>query len=366
MGNNSTKAFRSAFTLVELLVVIAIIGILVGLLLPAVQSAREAARRMSCQNNIKQLGLALHTYISTYKRLPPGTDQRANGVHFRLMPYMEQDAIYQSYDNGQWNPAGRDWHHGSAYNVPRLNPADPTTLPNGRWAVGKPTIPNLMCPSSTDPANDISLIWGSSYGTRDKHFPSRVFSSAGYHWVWLPGPNDASGQKILSDTARTNYLFNRGYVWDDLPDGFIGPFMYSNAKVPGIPESDPQAFLNPPAQGIKVGSISDGLSNTLVFMESTGGYIPDNGGGWMGFTWGYAPFYSGFGFCPATDNPNCEVDPIGLGLSWGLPGSLHAGKAINSVHADGSVRAFSTADNTYPVFLALGGIADGTVVKFGD
>ena len=94
------------FTLVELLVVIAIIGVLVGLLLPAVQSAREAARRVSCQNNIRQVGLAAMNYHDTRNRFPSGyTQDRINGsfqghsVFYFLLPYMEENALYDSMDS---------------------------------------------------------------------------------------------------------------------------------------------------------------------------------------------------------------------------------------------------------------------------
>ena len=101
---------RQAFTLVELLVVIAIIGILVGLLLPAVQAAREAARRMQCSNNLKQIGLALHNYHDTNKKFPFGTRGGStwasagikDGTNWRLsvLPYMEQTSLYSQLNFG--------------------------------------------------------------------------------------------------------------------------------------------------------------------------------------------------------------------------------------------------------------------------
>ena len=110
------SSLRQGFTLVELLVVIAIIGVLVALLLPAVQSAREAARRMQCANNLKQIALAMHNYHDTFSRLPPGqwNNFYTNDAPWirgcwvqPILPFIEQKNLYEVYDaarktNGDW------------------------------------------------------------------------------------------------------------------------------------------------------------------------------------------------------------------------------------------------------------------------
>src|SRR5437870_8088802 len=98
MWRKSFGSSRRAFTLVELLVVIAIIGVLVALLLPAVQAARAAARRMTCANGIRQLALACHNFQNTQGVLPPwaeGTPTEYGSSHFLLLPYVEQQNVYQ-------------------------------------------------------------------------------------------------------------------------------------------------------------------------------------------------------------------------------------------------------------------------------
>ena len=196
------KFRRQAFTLVELLVVIAIIGILVGLLLPAVQAAREAARRMQCSNNLKQIGLALHNYESAYKRLPAalwgatrnktpaepgGEDDDGFGWMVSILPFIEQTNLYNTLQpNGQFgvmsNETFRNWSY-PAFPIPSILPGGDTVIPAYRcpssalpdrvpatWAipgsqlVGGGTVPNQHPASVGYATSDYKTAGGSCYG----------------------------------------------------------------------------------------------------------------------------------------------------------------------------------------------------------
>ncbi len=149
---------RQGFTLVELLVVIAIIGILVGLLLPAVQAAREAARRMSCSNNLKQFGLALHNYDSAHKAWPTGTNPHrepgwvtnySKGSQLiKLLPFMEQSPLYSQLDWIRLVGPGDGSHPGGGITFQMGN----LGYGHQAWVSVSPApsqkdLPNFRCPS---------------------------------------------------------------------------------------------------------------------------------------------------------------------------------------------------------------------------
>jgi prepilin-type N-terminal cleavage/methylation domain-containing protein/prepilin-type processing-associated H-X9-DG protein len=218
MSRFSRRAFHQGFTLVELLVVIAIIGVLVSLLLPAVQAAREAARRSQCMNNLRQIGLALHTYHDTFRLFPPsyltvpggggamGPPDPENGdagpgwtALMLLLPQIEQANLYNSFDLG--SPS---W---SAKNA----------------APSKQTVQTYLCPSAN-------------------HHPKT------YQVV-------DDGGKALATFARSNYVAHAGRedLWDlpqaDLSRIADGSF-YRNSRT-------------------RMAEIGDGLSNTIFFGEQT-------------------------------------------------------------------------------------------------
>ncbi len=236
--NRTVPHARSGFTLVELLVVIAIIGILVALLLPAVQAAREAARRMQCSNNLKQIALAVHNYESTYRKFPPG----------RLLPdWSINNAPLNSYTN---------------YNTVNQ------TLGSGHWT-GFRSVHTFILPYM-EQGNIYDLI-DFSAPTTVRMTTNGVPSNANYQAyanaadLFICPSCPFTGVKISENNYRYNFGGSTPYA------GAMNTTSNNNTTATAFGFSCQGNGAFTIGESLKAADFSDGLSNTVIFSERTKG-----------------------------------------------------------------------------------------------
>ncbi|QEF97559.1 hypothetical protein Mal15_15990 [Stieleria maiorica] len=222
---------RAGFTLVELLVVIAIIGILVGLLLPAVQAAREAARRMSCSNNFKQIGLGLHNYHSTYKNLPMNAGGTYNtgipnsgNLHndhwlswmVGVLPFIEQQGLWQQISN----PFNRD-RAGNPI-TPIFAPMGPRPW-NENYQPWLTQVPSYRCPSDpTQPVSNRVAFTNYSACIGDAIFEQQ---HSGVQSNGQPSTSGTWGDEAVSRWARGVFRARHFTKFRDIKDGLSNTIM---------------------------------------------------------------------------------------------------------------------------------------------
>jgi prepilin-type N-terminal cleavage/methylation domain-containing protein len=231
-----------AFTLVELLVVIAIIGVLVAMLLPAVQAAREAARRSQCQNNLRQVGIALHNYESANNSLPAGsgytrTEPKGTWV-VAIAPHLEQTALFNQYDFTKYSDES-----------PNLELA--ATL----------TVPVLICPSDDEAAEPILQNRRQGQGS---HNP---IVSQGLWYTGSVGPTVPERCEFDKPTSDTYRFTCQGCCWGTLwPDGT--PLTPCSETHPEGSSDTCAGMICRRHEGITFRSVTDGLANTIMAGET--------------------------------------------------------------------------------------------------
>ncbi len=302
---------RRAFTLVELLVVIAIIGILVGLLLPAVQAAREAARRMSCSNNIKQVALSAQNFHDTHNKLPYATLDRqpketvatyATGF-IQLLPFLESDAIARRWDNTQ----------------PRNSTVDSDGDGYTNAMLQQMKIPTYTCPSMSPPSGPLG-------GTENRAPASYLFSAG------------------TTDTQLYAYWSHFGMPAPPAFDGAVIP-LHSATTTPNSPNK----------RATRLVDLVDGTSNTFLLGETD--FMPrgvpsiEMGGIWA---YGYIGYSYGSTHHPFNKHNNTST-------IYGAFRSQHTGGGHFAMN-DGSVQ-FVSENIDRVIYRALSTRAGGEVVQ---
>jgi len=337
---------QRGFTLIELLVVIAIIAILIGLLLPAVQKVREAAARMTCTNNLKQIGLGVMNYESSFGYLPPSMNNRGMTADVMILPYLEQDARFRIWEPTQ-RGAGSFWCSNLQPVLRGYGPATATVF------AAEGNIKTFLCPSGVPPESAANMPQMRAWGLRGIDFPNTGA------WATLGAAPPAmstttftfTGSTItVTSTGKNNYALNIGFCSDPSgPDnGYRGPFRYNGGSGRGIP----------------ILGITDGTSNTLGWAETAGGltFIGTANEGWTMNPVGHSFFASNFRSC-SSPSAGCIKTPAGRNLGSGRPGSLHAGGRYNAAFMDGSVRSLAGDLDFGTVYVPICGAADGESIN---
>ena len=306
------------FTLIELLVVIAIIGILVALLLPAVQAAREAARRMQCKNNLKQIGLALHTYHDSHNTLPPSNCfaprnkfQGDVSILVRILPYIEQGSLHDTFDYTTSASALQDLR-----------------------------IPTYVCPSDVKARNNSPSVL----------FPPTYGFNRGEWFVWDPNTGQY-GTGVFNPNAKLGF----SAITDGTSHTLAVAELKANVLVHGGGGQPTGPNVPRPATGTAVNA-------WLAPPDWTRNGWHEATVDQTGFTTAFPPNFNNTDFLSARENQPPPGGPVATAFVYGTvtSRSYHNG-IVNVTLLDGSVRAVSETIDA-GTWRALGSRSGGEVV----